>query len=262
MLFKMLLLQQWDGYSDTKVVEAVHDSRSIGRFIGQDIRNYYVDATTLVVFRKRLRSAQIEGELLEMINTQLAQKGYFVRKGTIIDSTLVAAATKAGRTKRDGTLVDPDVETVKRKDAFREGMKVHVGMDSVSELIESVALSSVRVHDHCVFEEMIPEETEAVYADKAYDSEAHRDYLRKHGMRNGILRKAQRNHPLTTAQKERNKERGVIRGAIERKINDLKRWCHLTRLRYYTKERNWLQVLCAVIAVNLKRAVKLEAVRG
>jgi len=139
----------------------------------------------------------------------------------------------------------------------REGMKVHLAMDSESELITAVALTSVRVNDHNVFEEMIPAETEAVFADKAYDSEAHRDYLQKRGIRNGILKRAQRNHPLTKAQRLRNRERGTICSAIERKINDIKRWAHLTRLRYYTKERNWLQVLFAVVGVNLKRSVKL-----
>ena len=43
-----------------------------------------------------------------------------------------------------------------------------------------------------------------------------------------------------------------IRSAIEPKINDLKRWCHLQRLRYFTCGRNLIQVMCAAIGANFE----------
>jgi transposase, IS5 family len=74
MLFKMLLLERWYGLSDVKVVEEVHDRRSFERFIGQEVRQYHVDDSTLVRFRERIRDGKIEEQLFELINEQLDRK--------------------------------------------------------------------------------------------------------------------------------------------------------------------------------------------
>lgn len=257
MLFKMLLLEQWYGLSDVKVVEEVHDRRSFERFIGQEVRQYHVDDTTLVKFRERIRDGKIEEQLFELINEQLYRKGMFIRKGTIIDSTIVQGAARAGSRRKDGELVDPDVAYTSRKGQVKEGMKVHLSMDKDSGLIERIDLTSITVHDHQVFTELIPEETQIVYADKAYDSEEHSLYLKQQNKRSGILRKGCRYRPLTDREKKRNGVLSRIRCAIEPKINDLKRWCHLQRLRYFTCGRNLIQVMCAAIGANLKRSVRL-----
>jgi len=257
MLLKMLLLEQWYGLSDVKVVEEVHDRRSFERFVGQDVRQYHVDDTTLVKFRERLREANVEQRLLKLINEQLEEQGLFVRKGTIIDSTIVRGATRPGRKRTDGTPVDPDVAYTSRHGQAKEGMKVHLSMDIGSALIEQVELTSITVHDHQVFAELIPPESMGVYADKAYDSDEHRLYLHQHNQRNGILRKGCRYRLLSTKDKQRNSRLSRIRAAIEPKINDVKRWCHLERLRYFSRARNLIQVICAAIGANLKRSVVL-----
>lgn len=257
MLFKMLLLEQWYGLSDVKVVKEVHDRRSFERFIGQEVRHYHVDDTTLVKFRERIRAAKIEEQLFNIIKEQLKAKGLFIRKGTIIDSTIVQGATKPGRKRINGELVDPDVAYTSRHGQVKEGMKVHLSMDQDSGLIERIDLTSITVHDHQVFAELIPEEAKIVYADKAYDSQEHRLYLKQQNKRSGILRKGCRYLPLSVKEKKRNSVLSRIRSAIEPKINDLKRWCHLQRLRYFTCERNLIQVVCAAIGANLKRSVLL-----
>ena len=257
MMFKMLLLEQWYGLSDVRVVEEVHDRRSFERFVGQEIRQYHVDDTTMVKFRERLRESKLEQRLFELIKQQLEEKGLFIRKGTIVDSTLVHGATSPGRRKKNGETVDPDVAYTSRKGKAKAGMKVHLSMDQGSGLIEQITLTPITVHDHHVFEELIPEKTKIVYADKAYDSKEHRLYLKKQNQRNGILRKACRHRPLTMKEQQRNRTLSRIRSAIESKVNDLKRWCHLHRLRYFTMKRNVIQVVCAAIGVNLKRSVLL-----
>jgi transposase, IS5 family len=97
----MLLLERWYGLSDVKVVEEVHDRRSFERFIGQEVRQYHVDDSTLVRFRERIRDGKIEEQLFELINEQLDRKGMFIRKGTIIDSTIVQGAARVGSRRKD-----------------------------------------------------------------------------------------------------------------------------------------------------------------
>jgi len=54
MLFKTLLPESWYGLSDVQVVEEIHDRRSFERFIGEGVRKYHLDDTTLVKFRNRI----------------------------------------------------------------------------------------------------------------------------------------------------------------------------------------------------------------
>jgi transposase, IS5 family len=260
MLFKALLLEQWYGLSDVEVVQEIHDRRSFERFVGHTVRDYLLDDSTLVRFRQRLRDFRYEKELFRELNRQLASLSLFVRSCTLVDATLVKGATGAGSTREDGTPVDPDVTVTVRKDQPIDGMKVHVSMDHGSELIEDVTLTSNNVHDSQVFEELLPEETGGVFADKAYDSAKHRKLIKTRKLYDGILHKAKRNKRLTEHERTRNRANSRLRSRIEAKMNDLKRWGHLARMRYYGIERNFLQVCFAAMAVNLKRACKLVLV--
>lgn len=253
-LFKVLLLEQWYGLSDVEVVAEVHDRRSFERFVGTQIRQFHLDDTTLVKFRNRLREHQVIDEVFALFQAQLEEKGLFVRKGTIVDSTLVQGATKPGSMRASGEPVDPDVGVVERKGKPRDGYKVHVSMDADSELIEQVALTRIETSDVEMLMTMVPRRARAVYADKGYTSKNYRQQLRGRGILPRIMHRAARGHPLHPRQERENARWARVRAAIERKMNDLKRWCHLSRLRYVTLERNTIQLICTAIAVNLKRA--------
>jgi IS5 family transposase len=257
-LFKMLLLEQWYDLSDVQVVQEVHDRRSFERFIGLEIRDLHIDDSTLVRFRNRLREADMDKKLFELLTTILEEKKLFVRKGTIVDSTLVKGATKPNSSKRDGTPVDPDISAVQRRTGqIKDGMKVHLSIDVTSELIERVELTNIRVTDTEVFETLLPPSTGAAYADKAYFSAARRQGLQEKGIDDCIMKRGARGHLLSEQEIQRNARLSPVRAAIERRINDLKRWCHLARLRYVTRRRNLTHVYFAAMCVNIKRARKL-----
>ena len=56
-----------------------------------------------------------------------------------------------------------------------------------------------------------------VYADKGYDSEENRQHLEEQRLKDGIMRKAHRKHPLTEAQTKRNRHHAAARlaGGVE-----------------------------------------------
>jgi IS5 family transposase len=115
-----------------------------------------------------------------------------------------------------------------------------------SWLIEQATFTSIIVHDHHAFEKLIATQTKAVHADKAHGSEEHRESLKHHNKRNGILCTGCRHRIISPKEKERNNTLSRTRSAIEVKINDLKQWCHLQRLGYFiTCGRNLIQVVCA-----------------
>jgi IS5 family transposase len=101
---------------------------------------------------------------------------------------------------------------------------------------------------------------QAVYADKAYDSEARRAGLRGRGIEPRIMHKARRDRPLKPWQVALNKAVAPIRAGVERLFATVKRAYGHRRVRYLGLARNdvQLQALCA--AINLRRALALGLV--
>ncbi len=257
MLFKALLLESWYGLSDVSVVEEIHDRRSFERFVGEGVRKYHLDDTTLVKFRNRLRESGMMDRVWNEVDKSLSQRGAKVRQGVIIDSTLVASSCRPESKRQNGEPVDPDAGYVRRGDRTIPGYKSHVSMDDDTWLIRRMELVPIAEHDQNRFEELIPEGTSRVYADKGYSSELHDYYLLEHGMTNRVLHKGARNRPLKGWQLEQNRRWSKIRCRVEAKIGDLKRWCSMDRMRYYGMERNRIWMLVCGLACNFKRATVL-----
>tara|TARA_B100000315_G_scaffold34556_1_gene29244 strand:+ start:1888 stop:2568 length:681 start_codon:yes stop_codon:yes gene_type:complete len=192
MLFKALLLESWYGLSDVEVVQVIHDRRSFERFIGEGIRQYHLDDTTLVKFRGRLRESGLIEQLWSEVDKALQRKGVKVKKGTIVDSTLVEGACRPKSLCKDGSLVDKDSGYTVRNGKGVCGYKVHVGMDHGSLLIRKMELSRIEKHDHNYLIPLIAKGSKAVYADKAYRSLEHEKYLSKRGIKSRVLFKGYR----------------------------------------------------------------------
>jgi transposase, IS5 family len=259
-LFKALLLESWYGLSDVEVVQEIHDRRSFERFVGEEIRKYHVDDTTLVKFRERLRDKGLMEKVWESVQASLEKRGLLVKKGIIVDSTLVKGACKPESKRKDKTAVDKDVEYTSRHGKAVDGMKVHVSLDDKSGLIRKMELGSIRENDHQHFKVMMPRGIKRAYADKAYWSSEHGEYLKKRRIRNCILRRTWGGQELTKAQTRRNKALGRVRCRIEATMSALKRWCSMGRMRYYGFSRNKIWMLLCGIAANGKRAVNLATV--
>jgi len=259
-LFKALLLESWYDLSDVEVVQEIHDRRSFERFVGESVREYYVDDTTLVKFRERLRETGLMERVWSLVQQGLDRKRLLVKKGAIVDSTLVEGACKPESKREDGKPVDEDVRYTSRNGKAVDGMKVHVAQDEKSGLIRKMNLSHIEEHDHEHFKNLIPQGVQQAYADKAYKSAQHDEYLKKRGIRNCVLHRAWRGQELTQRQVKQNKTWGRVRSRIEAVMSTLKRWCSMGRLRYYGMARNKLWVLICGIAFNGKRAVKLAVV--
>jgi transposase, IS5 family len=137
------------------------------------------------------------------------------------------------------------------------GYKAHVSSDAEHHLIQSAVMTSARVYDGDVFEQIVPEETEEVYADKAYDTKANKAWLRDHGIENGILKKQAHHIKLTRKDVKQNHQKGVIRRNIERIFGHMKLWQHYRRARYLGLAKNKLELTLKAVAYNLKRLAKI-----
>lgn len=256
---KMLLLEQWYDLSDPACEAACRDRLSFMRFLGIGLSDAVPDETTLSRFRKRLREAGLDARLFEAVNRQLEARNLFIKRGTLIDATIVPSARKPPRSDQGPNSADPQAGFAVRKGkGVTHGYKVHLGVDQGSEFVRAAHVTPGQVHDSQVAEELIQFDEQAVYADKAYDDARRRERLRECGIEDGILHKAYRNRPLSAAKRRRNRHLMPIRAAIEHVFADWKCRRTLRRCRYVGLRQNQLHAWVLATAHNLRRLVVLD----
>lgn len=256
-MFKLLLLEYFYDLSDVRVVQELHDRRSFERFCGIDLLEHRVDDTTMVKFRERIREANLTQRLLNIFNKQIEDRGLLIKKGTLVDSTIVRGLHRPGATGRGGDVLDPDVTWTKRDGKPEHGMKVSLSVDEGSDIVRQVVLTSANVNDMEIFADLVLGDEKKVYADKGYASEQNRDILALLEIENGILYKGCYRRKLRGWQVSLNKRNSRHRANIERKFAEAKMRHGMEQHRYRGIERNWVQVVFTVIAMNLKKFTKL-----
>jgi IS5 family transposase len=255
---KLLLLQQWYGLSDEGLEAAVDDRLSFRRFAGIPLPDSVPDHSSIWRFREQLAKLGLAERLLAEVNRQLDGKGLIVRRGTLIDATILEAAVRPpGGDAGEVSGRDPQAGWTKKNGRSRFGYKGHVAVDEGSGLVRQAVMAPADVHDSVKADGLVQGDEQAVYADKAYDSEARRADLRARGIKPRIMHKARRNKPLKPWQVWMNKAMAPIRAGVERLFGTMKRTYGYRRVRYLGLERNdaQLQLLCA--AINLRRALVL-----
>jgi IS5 family transposase len=254
-LFKVLLLQGWYDLSDPAAEEAIADRLSFRRFLGLKLDEKTPDHSTIHRFRDRI--APIAASLFAMVNQQLEARKLPLKKGTLVDASLIPSVARPPSRGSDSG--DPDASWGGKQDKMVYGYKAHVGMDQGSELIRQAELTTAQVHDSRVFKELVSGDEEAVYADKAYDSQEHSDWLHSQGILDFIMIRGRRGRPLNSMARLFNSKVSKVRSGVERIFGTLKRIYKFRRCRYWTLSRNRCHIYVLCICYNLKRAVKLGA---
>lgn len=256
-MFRCLLLQSWYDLSDYELEEALDDRLSFRRFAGFDFTDKLPDHSTFSIFRKALSESKLTEKLFEEVQRQMDSKRLFLKKGTIVDASLIEASVSKPDQQEDKQAgkseVDKDAEWVKKRNKSHFGYKIHVGVDEGSGLIRKAKMTKARVHDGHILQEMVCGDEKKAYADKAYDSKANRKYLEENGIENGILMKGHIRQKLTEDDVKRNRELSRTRGGVERTFAILKRWYGYTKVRYRGLERNIQQFFTICIAYNMKK---------
>ena len=249
MMFKALLLQNWYNLSDPGLEEAIRDRISFQWFLGLSFTDRVPDETTVCRFRGLLSEHGVEKRLFDLVNQQLDAMGLILRRGSLIDASLVEASRKAGG--------DPDANWAVKGKRAQFGYKVHMTVDQGTEVIRAVELTPGGVHDSVKFVDMICGDEKAVFADKAYDKDGRKAVLREYGIYCGIINKARRNRGLSNRQKRLNRVFAKIRSAVERPFGVLKRSYGWRRVRYVGLIRNKAHLYITSICFNLKKMVAL-----
>ena len=190
---------------------------------------------TISDFREALTDTQTIGRLFDTFLGHL-QKTHglaLAREGVMVDASFAEvprqrnnradnARIKAGEVPpalQDNAKVkahkDLDARWTKKNNQTHHGHKDHVKVDVRDKLILKAVVSAASVHDSQALDELIEPGDRVVYADSACSGAAISAALAARNVEPRINEKGARGHPLTDAQKARNREKSKTRARVE-----------------------------------------------
>lgn len=173
LMLRLYLLQNLYDLADSATSEQVIDSRAFSEFCGVNSSSQVPDGDTIGRFRNILMESGIQEQLFGQVFRLLIERGLILKKGTIVDSTIIAAppSIKNREKKRD-----PDAHQTKKGNAWHFGYKAHIGVDKESGLVHHVEVTAANVHDVNVTAKLLTGEEETVNGDSGYlGAEKHKD---------------------------------------------------------------------------------------
>lgn len=265
LMFKALLLQNWYKLSDPALEKQLARDLLFRRFIDLDISESVPDHSTLWRFRQLLTSLSLMDALFEEINTQLIEQSLYIQSGevSIIDASVIEAKQCRPNKRKDGSNTqDPEAawnvksgSDGKRKSTY--GFKAHINVEE-DGFVKAIDYTAGNVHDSNCFLHLLSGKESAAYADSAYPSKTHSDWLSNHKIDNRLIKRAYRNRPLTKEDKVFNRLHSGTRCTVERVFGVLKQHYAMGKARYLGLARNRTRFELSCIAYNLKRGASLQ----
>jgi len=257
-MFKIILLQQWYTLSDPAMEEALRDRLSFRRFCGIPLDRQTPDHSSIWRFRQTVHALGLTASLLAEVNRQLDARGLMIKRGTLVDATLIEGAVRRPYEGGGVNPRDPDARFTRKRDKTYFGYKAHLAVDEESGLVRQAEMTSANVHDSRLAETLIQGDERGFFADKAYDSQRLRETLARRGLVDGIAWKVKHpRYPLETWQQFLNAWAASIRSGVERANATMKRWYGMRRVRYLGLPRNACHLQFVAMAMNMKRAIVL-----
>jgi len=262
-MLRIYFLQQWYALADEALEDAIYDSQAMRDFVGIDLAIESVpDATTLLRFRHLLEKHALTQRIFEEINAHLAEKGLFMREGTIVDATIVAAAPS---TKNKAKQRDPEMKQTKKGNQWYFGMKAHIGVDAVTGLTHSVAATSANVADVTMAGALVREDDKRVYGDAGYTG------MWKHlgeekdapdskccvAAKRGAIKKMD-DSPMKTMLLAIEKAKASIRAKVEHPFHVIKNLFGYRKVRYKGLAKNQAQLFSLFGLANLVLSTRCE----
>jgi len=248
-MLRIYFLQQWYQLSDPGAEEALYDIQSMRAFAGLELgRDAIPDETTILNFRHLLERHDLTKSMFDAVSSHLEDKGALLRGGTIMDATLIAASPS---TKNKAGKRDAQMSQSKKGNQWYFGMKAHIGVDARSGLVHTAGVTTGKVHDAKVMDNLIREDDRAVFADKGYVNEKKKRAARAAGVYWAVREQRKPGRQLSSSQKRRNRRHGSVRAKVEHVFRVLKCQFGYRKVRYRGIAKNGAQVFALLALANL-----------
>ena len=258
-MLRIHFLQHWFDLSDPGAEEALYDSRAMRQFVGIDLGKEPVpDETTILKFRHLMEKHNLGDELFRLVNEYLIENGLKVNRGTIVDATIISAASS---TKNKDKARDPEMHQTKKGNQWYFGMKTHIGVDSKTKLIHSVVVTPANVHDSQVLGDLVHGDETRLWGDSAYTGQ--KKVLQEHApnAKDFTQKKGFRNSQLTEKEQAANRTKSKVRSKVEHIFGIMKRRFGYNKVRYrgLDKNANSIFMKCALVNIVLAKKKLLTA---
>lgn len=270
LLFKILILQRYYNLSDDQTEYTILDRLSFRRFL--DISEYTTaipDAKTIWLFKDTLSKTDDYQELFLIFERTLEAQGIISHEGTMVDASFIECPRQRN-TKKENDLIKQGETPLDWKDAKRHqkdtdarwtqknnqnyyGYKNHVAVDMQSKLIISNEVTSASVHDSQIFDVLLDEKTQVIFADSAYMWNEIPDNVRSE-----VITHAVRNHPINEEQKKINSLRASIRCRVEHVFGFIENSMHGSTFKGTTLVRAKLNGMLTSLTYNLFRVGQIK----
>lgn len=249
-LLKALLLGLWHDLSDVRLAEALEDRASFRRFCGFSASEATPERTAFVRLRHELVHRRLEKPLFREVVRQLDARGLTVRTGTLVDATMVRAASRG-----DGQAG----WKAYGRDAPQKGYKAHVATDESGSIVRKVVVTAANLQDAAGMRHLLDRHPGRVWADSAYDQGPLKARIRRRRGEPMIVRRmgGRKGSAMNAAKRAWNATIHPVRCRIEKVFGTAKRSYGLAQARYRGRRQVSLQVHLTFLAYNLRRAVNL-----
>ena len=206
------------------------------------------DETTILNFRHYLEKYRLMEKIFDKTKQYLSDKGVMLREGAIVDATIINAPSS---TKNQDWTRDPDMKQTKKGNQWYFGMKAHVGTDTKRGLVHRIVITDASVHDSQVMDDLLHGEESVVYGDKAYADEGKKSEYEERGIEWHVSRKDKRGCPLSTEDREWNREQNRARSKGEHAFRIVKHLWNYRKVRYKGLAKNGAQIFSPFALSNL-----------
>jgi len=252
-MLRVHLMQNWFGYSDPAMEEALYETTILRQFAGLSLERI-PDETTILNFRRLLEKNDLAVGILGVINGYLGDRGLSLRQGTIVDATLIHApsSTKNKEGKRD-----PEMHQTKKGNQYYFGAKAHIGVDVESGLVHHVHVTAANVADVTQVDKLLHGEENMVAADAGYTGvekrEEHqgRKVIWQIAARRSTYEKHGKESDLYKAYRSIEKAKAQTRSKVEQPFRVIKRQFGYTKVRFRGLAKNTVQMVTLFALSNL-----------
>ena len=111
------------------------------------------------------KNVDLAEDFLKAVNARLEHKGLLLKKGSIVDATIIAAPSS---TKNQQGERDPEMHQSKKGNQWHFGMKAHIAVDAHSGLVHTVTTTAANESDVEQSADLLHGKEQAVWADSGY----------------------------------------------------------------------------------------------
>ena len=257
-MLRIHLMQNWFGYSDPAMEEALYEVAPLRQFARLSLTRALPDETTILNFRRRLENHALAPELLAAVNAHLSERKLLLRTGTIVDATIIHAPSS---TKNREGARDPDMHQTKKGNQWYFGMKAHIGVDAEGGLVHTVTTTPAHVADVVETDKLLHGKEQMVFGDAGYtgvdkrEEHAHRNVTWHIAAKRGKV-KAIQDDKLKALVTELEHCKASIRARGEHPFRVVKRQFGYVKVRFKGLAKNTAHVITLFALSNLWMARK------